>query len=276
MISGSRPASPGQRLVHGPVVLRVVRAGRHQGGEQHEPAPDPRLERVPARAVAADDARPDPGGREHAAVELRHRRAAARAPERQPAPRVGMDVVGMRERQGQRLPPPFGHPLVEPGERGRGRRVAAHHVDDVDEVRLAEEREGSRVGVGPEGARPEQLAPRLDDDRLPVRQPRERPPVAHDVDHAVAEPHRERLELVQRPLVGLVVLARRRQHRQLGQPAPHRGLEAQAGARAVQPEGPPPRWARRPGSPPRRRTPRGGPGRAPRGRSAAGGSATRD
>ena len=227
---------PGCRLMDGPVVLRVVRARRHQNRELHDPASHSGFQRLQSGSVAADDRRTDPRGRQHAAIEHRHRRPALRAAQRQTASRIGVDVVRMGEGQREGLSPAGRHPLIEGGERGCGARIAAHHIDDVDEIGLAQQPQRPRVGVRAEPARAEQLAPDLDDDRFAVAQRGNWLPVPHDVDDARVETDGERFQLVQRPLEGLIVLARRRQDGQLRELTSHRRVEPQTRARPVQPQ----------------------------------------
>ena len=155
----------------------------------------------------------------------------------QAALRARVDVVRGRERQGQELRPAGRHLLVERREPGRGARVPRHQVDDVDEVGLAEERHGAPVGLCAQAMRAEDLAARLDVHRFPLAEPGQRPAVPHDVDDVRVEAHRHRLHLVQRPLEGAVVLARRDQDGELEQRAAHRGLPARVHPRAGAPYG---------------------------------------
>ena len=225
-----------RRLREGPGVLHVVGAGGDEDGQIEQRPRDVRLERRAPRAVAPDLPRPRPLGREGAAVEAGGgpRRLGRGGQRRQAAARARVHVVGRRERQGQELRPAGRHLLVERREPRRRARVARHQVDDVDEVGLAEQRHGPAIGLGAQAVGAEDLAAGLDDDRLALVEPRERLAVPHDVDDVRVEAHRHRLHLVQRPLEGGVVLARRDEDGELEQGAAHRGVPARvhAGARA--------------------------------------------
>ena len=58
----------------------------------------------------------------------------------------------------------------------------------------------------------------------------------HNLDEQLIEPDRQRIELVQRPLVGLVELARGCQDSQLGEPTPERAGKPKVSARAMEPQ----------------------------------------
>ena len=144
-----------------------------------------------------------------------------------------MDVVGIGKRQRKRLAPAHRHLLIERGQRRAGRRIAAHQVDEVNQVGLPQCCQGTRVGVWTESTRGEELAADLQDDGLGVAHAGDRLPMPYHVDERLIQSNRQRVELVQRPLVRLVVLARRRQDGQLGQPAPEWPGEPEVSARAM-------------------------------------------
>ena len=125
------------RLIHGPVVLRVVRSRRHEDRKHHQPLTDSRLERLQPLAVGANLPRTEPPWGRQAAVERTHRGPVRTWTKGQTAPGIGMDVICIGEGQREGLPPAHRHLLTDRGQRRGGRRVAAHQIDEVDEVGLA-------------------------------------------------------------------------------------------------------------------------------------------
>ena len=224
------------KLGERPGVLHVVGARRHQRRQVQQRARHVRFQRLAPGRVAPDVTRPGPFGRQRAAVEAGPRlhalgRTAARW---QPAARLRIDVVRGNERQRQELRPAGRHLLVERRQPRRRGGIARHEPDEVDGVAFTDEAHQAAVGVRAQVVLAEDLAPGLDDDGLVLVEPGHRLPVPHDVDDRRVETHRHRFHLVQRPLEGLVVLARRREDGQLEQGPAERDVPAQV--RAARPE----------------------------------------
>ena len=228
MTAGSRPFSTAAGSVRVQVywssyARAVTRTARSEERPRHVG-----LQRLASRAVAANLSRSRPLRRERPAVEAGGgtQRLGRGRQRRQAAARLRVHVVRLRERQWQELRPAGRHVLVEGGQAPRGAGVARHQVDDVDEIGLAEQIDGAPVGRRAEVVLAVDLAARLDDDRIPVAEPGQAFAVAHDVDDARVEADRHGFHLVQRPLEGRVVLARRDQDGELQQRTTDRSLPA--------------------------------------------------
>ena len=114
-----------RKFIHGPVILLVMLAGRHQDRQLHQTPSDVGFERFAPCLVERDLRRPRARGRKLAAVKnCGHLRL--RFDQGQAASRIRVDVIGRSEGQRQELLHLRGHLLIERGQ-SRGRpRVLSH------------------------------------------------------------------------------------------------------------------------------------------------------
>ena len=108
-----------------------------------------------------------------------------------------MDVIGLREGQGQELLPAGRHVLVE-GRKPYGvLRVLAHQHDDVHQIGSAQQGLGASIGLGGELALAPDLPTHLNNDGFPITEPLDRQPVPDDVDDTRFQANRNGFDLMQ-------------------------------------------------------------------------------
>jgi hypothetical protein len=128
-----------------------------------------------------------------------------------------VNVVGLRERQRQKLLPARGHLLIESSERRGSSGIVGHQADSVDQVSFAEEAQGAGINFRAEFVRAKDLTAHLDDHGFFLVDLGQGLAAPHNFNHGRIDPRGRGLHLMERPLVGLIVLACGRDDRQLHQ-----------------------------------------------------------